>query len=657
MFAQSGLLDAVKPLFPGYGTLLTSAQVINSTTLRYLHLVKNNKIVHPQNPLLLRETEDGIEECRLVHVSDRDARNITEAHPIFLKKDYGVDLVSGETHELTVRKKRLLGEASRVYLKRKAAKSPSGSRGEKVAKTTTGARKPRKPKMLLLDATEEEKEKAEMEEALKKVANLKEKEERLKDTYDSGLNASDFEEMYSKLSPRDDPYTVAKQKIYTPVDNGKFPQYIVNGSVSTNVFQKSTYIQPPLVPVKRAYDIFFINVDPKKDNQKNLTLAEMRALRENQHLSKSFKPFQTKPSESKVNTISNVATASSSAPVIKSVHDAEDSEATPTSSPPPPPPKFVSLAGQIFLSLEPSPKKDQNKPSTPTPEVDQTKPSSPPPVAETLTSPEPEQQIQPNSELIQNTNSPVHVIEKSPHHVTMDNTFTAIISTNPHLQEFSRDLDLDLPNKTPPHASDLNNLMNNLSHDCIFVPPHLPYRILNEPISDTQEDITRLLQAVDKNIRRLNIDIPDISIDLAHIDKECDLMEVGLQNMMKAVREAYKKDLEFSKELARKEAERIEREKREAEEREKKRQEDERIEKERQEALAREQARLAEEARVAVEQARLAEFARNALEFAIQMREDQEELKKTVSEHSSLLTKMFATLQSIEARLPHPPQP
>jgi hypothetical protein len=373
------------------------------------------------------------------------------------------------------------------------------------------------------------------------------------------LDPSAFDKIYSKLPTRDDPLTVANQKIYFQIDNGKFSEYIVNGSVHTNVFQKSTYIQPPLVPVKRAYDIFFINVDPKKDNQKNLTLAEMLALRENQHLSKSFKSFQTKPSESKVNTISNVATASSSAPVIQSVHDAEDSEATPTSSPPPSPPKFVSLAGQIFLSLEPSPKKDQNKPSTPTPEVDQTKPSSPPPVAETLTSPEPEQQIQPNSELVQKTNSPVNVIEESPHHVALDNTFTASHTINPHLQEISRDLELDLTDKTPPRSSDMNNYMQNLSHECIYIPPHLPSRILHEPISDTQEDITKLLQAVDKNIRRINIAIPNISIDSAHIDKECDLMEVGFQNTIKAIREDYKKDLEFRKELDRKEKERIER--------------------------------------------------------------------------------------------------
>jgi chromosome segregation ATPase len=241
--------------------------------------------------------------------------------------------------------------------------------------------------------------------------------------------------------------------------------------------------------------------------------------------------------------------------------------------------------------------------------------------------------------------------------VAIDNTFTASHTLNPHLQEISRTLDMDQVIKSPPHTSDLNNLMTDYSNECIYVPPHLPSRILNEPISDTKEDITKLLQAVDKNIRRINIAIPNMSIDSAAIDKECDLMEVEFQNMMKAVREAYKKDLEFRKELARLEVERLEKEKKEAEERERKRLEDERIEKERKEAEEREQARLAEEARIAAEQARLADFARNAPEFAILMREDQENLKRTVSDHSTMLAKIFSTLQSIDARLPPPPQP
>jgi hypothetical protein len=97
----------------------------------------------------------------------------------------------------------------------------------------------------MLDATKEEKERADIEAALKKVADFKEKEKDLEDTYSSGLDPSAFDKIYSKLPTRDDPLTVANQKIYFQIDNGKFSEYIVNGSVHTNVFQKSTYIQPP----------------------------------------------------------------------------------------------------------------------------------------------------------------------------------------------------------------------------------------------------------------------------------------------------------------------------------------------------------------------------------------------------------------------------
>ncbi|KAK2443961.1 hypothetical protein QL285_015023 [Trifolium repens] len=422
----------------------------------------------------------------------------------------------------------------------------------------------------------------------------------------------------------------------------------------------------PLVPVKRAYDILFMNVDPKKDHQKNLTFAEMRSLRENQQISKPFKPFQAKPSESKSNTLFNVAApvnAPGTAPVINQVNDDDDSEATP---PPPPPPRKKNTPPHPFvdpklLNLEPTPEDDQTKPPSPTPEADQTKPPSPPPEAGIQKSPEPDQQQKPNSEpnsVTVDKNLTVETIEKSPQHVAMDNTFTVIQPNNSQLQEISNNLDSDQTDKSPPHSSAVNNLMDDLSHECIYVPPHLPSKILNEPISTTQDDITLLLQAVNKNIRRLNFAIPNISVESAHIDQECDLMQNGIHSMIEAIREAYKEELKFRKEMTRLEVERIEREKREVEERERKRIEDEKIEKERQEAMEREQARLAEEARKATEQARLEDFARNAPEFALKMREDQNDIKKIVSEHTTLFAKMFATLQSIEARLPPPsPQP
>jgi hypothetical protein len=218
---------------------------------------------------------------------------------------------------------------------------------------------------------------------------------------------------------------------------------------------------------------------------------------------------------------------------------------------------------------------------------------------------------------------------------------------------------------SPPQNSDLNNYMDDLERECIpvepnqtnsdtliSVPQHLPAKILNQPISSTQDDIEQLLQAINKNIRRLNNDVPNISVDSAHIAEECKLMKKDFILMIDAVEEAYIKDLKFMKELARLEAERLEKEKQEAEERERQRLEDERIEKERQEALEKEQARLSEEARLAAEKAKLVEFVQNAPEIAIKMKEDQDDLRRTVDENQQknvdMFSKLFSVLQSIE---------
>ncbi|KAK2409487.1 hypothetical protein QL285_044908 [Trifolium repens] len=86
MFAQCGLLDTITPFLPGYGSFLLSSKFVNSTTLSYMKLVKNNEIVHPTHPLLIRDTEKKIAECRLVHVSDSAAKRVIEAHADLLKK-------------------------------------------------------------------------------------------------------------------------------------------------------------------------------------------------------------------------------------------------------------------------------------------------------------------------------------------------------------------------------------------------------------------------------------------------------------------------------------------------------------------------------------------------------------------------------------------
>jgi hypothetical protein len=213
MFAQCGLLDTITPFLPGYGSFLLSSKFVNSTTLRYMKLVKNNQIVHPTHPLLIRDSEKDIAECRLVHVSDSAAKRVIEAHADLLKK-LGADVGDGQPTKLTIRQSRILEQPTRVQpVKRKAVKSPAE---KKVAKTqkTTGPRSSKKPKarkMILEDLTEEEKESAALQAALEKVNKFNKKQEELKDGYECGIEESVFDEMHKKLPKRNDPHNQLEQ--------------------------------------------------------------------------------------------------------------------------------------------------------------------------------------------------------------------------------------------------------------------------------------------------------------------------------------------------------------------------------------------------------------------------------------------------------------
>ncbi|KAK2422959.1 hypothetical protein QL285_033449 [Trifolium repens] len=183
-------------------------------------------------------------------------------------------------------------------------------------------------------------------------------------------------------------------------------------------------------------------------------------------------------------------------------------------------------------------------------------------------SPEPDQ-----DQVSETLNADEHVHEKSPQHVAVDNSCDLPTPIKTHVQHINETMNLEILQRTPPDQSQhLQHLLQDLSMDCIFFPPHLPSRIINEPLDQTQNDITSLLQAVDKNLRRMSSAIPHSSIDTAHIDKECDLMEKNLLLMIRSVRKAYTTDLSLRNEIARKEEEeRRERERLEAEERERKR--------------------------------------------------------------------------------------
>ncbi|KAK2449193.1 hypothetical protein QL285_008411 [Trifolium repens] len=579
MFAQCGLLDAVTPYLPGLGTFLLGSKIVNSTSLRYLRLVKNNEIIHPTHPLLLRNSEKGIGESWLVHVRDSEAKRVIEAHADFMKK-LGADIGDGQPTRLTVRQSRLLEQPLKLApVKRKAAKSPAGRKAAKAPKTTA-PRTSRKPKVkkLLLDLTEEEKEEAKIQEALAKVAELNKKEEALKDSYDCGIEASAFDNMHKKLPQRDDPHNpLEQQTLYGPAF-----EHASTSSAQVMLDEDSDKTPSPPPQITITHKEIPTKTTPKQTEPQN----------------------DPQPSSEKV-----------------------------------------------------QPENTQEKTTTPPPEHEPENQPQPENTEPETTQSEPEQQksSEPDHGQASETHhADEHGHEKSPQHVAMDNSFELPTPIKAHVQQINESMNLEVLQRTPPNQSQhLQHLLQDLSMDCIFFPPHLPSRILNEPLDQTQDGITSLLHAVDKNLRRMSSAIPTRSINSAHIDKECDLMEEHLVLMIRAARKAYTTDLELRNEIARKEEEeRRERERLEAEERERKRLEDERIERERQAA---EQARLAEEARRAAEQARLEQLARNAPEYAQHVLENQENFQRRLDEHSSMLAAIMTTLQSINARLPQQP--
>ncbi|KAK2445549.1 hypothetical protein QL285_016468 [Trifolium repens] len=585
MFVQSGLLDAITPYLPGLGTFLLSSKIVNSTTLRYLKLVKNNEIVHPTHPVLLRESEEGIGECWLVHVRDSEAKRVIEAHAEFMKK-LGADVGDGEPTKLTVRQSRLLEQPLRLEpVKRKAAKSPVVKKAAKIQKTTktTAPRssKPRAKKVILEDITEEEKEEAVVQAALAKVAEFNKKQEALKDGYDCGIDETAFDYMHKKLPKRNDPHNLLEQQTL-------YGNETAQASTST-------------VPT--------IQLSPDEDSDKT-----------------SSPPPQISPNHQEI----------------------------PTITPQPEQPENNPQPNSEIVQ----PVNTQEQPTTPQPENTEPKTTQPEneiPPENTPSEPDHQKSPEPDQDQVSETlHSDEHVHEKSPHHVDVNNSCVLSTPIKHHFQQINETLNLEILPKTPPDQSQhLKHLMQDLSMDCIFFPPHLPSRIANEPLDQTQDDITSLLKAVDKNLRRMSSAIPHRSIDTTHIDKECDLMEQNLVLMLRSVRKAYTTDLNLRNEIARKEEEeRRERERLEAEERERKRLEDERIERERQAA---EQTRLAEEARRAAEQARLEQIARNAPEYAQHIRENQDNFQRRLDEHSSMLAAIMTTLQSINARLPQQP--
>ncbi|WJX33604.1 NADH:ubiquinone reductase (H(+)-translocating) [Trifolium repens] len=351
MFAQSGLLDAITPYLPSLGTFLLSSKIVNSTTLRYLKLVKNNEIVHPTHPVLLRESEKGIGESWLVHVRDSEAKRVIEAHAEFMKK-LGADVGDGELTKLTVRQSRLLEQPLRIEpVKRKAAKSPNVKKAAKVQKTTktTAPRssKPRAKKVILEDLTEEEKEEAVVQAALAKVAEFNKKQEALKDGYDCGIDEAAFVDMHKKLPKRNDPHNLLEQQTLYGNETGKFSNFLGGSKGLRDYFRRLQF--PSEIRVKHAFDKFLKGVNSEK----------VIDLSENQPSSEQFNLILPNPSESQANFICNDAAqaSTSTAPAIQLSLD-DDSDKTPS------PPPVQSPNHQEIPTTTPQQDESQNDPQS-----------------------------------------------------------------------------------------------------------------------------------------------------------------------------------------------------------------------------------------------------------------------------------------------------
>jgi hypothetical protein len=373
-------------------------------------------------------------------------------------------------------------------------------------------------------------------------------------------------------------------------------------------------------------------------------------------------------------TIYGTFNASSSG-IVATITDPEhddDQDSERTLSPTPHSPKNDSIIMQETNdeeSQQPTP--NQHKPQTPPLNPSSEHQPPPPehhhsPQTEHPPTPPPENTVTSDDVAVDNPlSTTVNDADKSPQHVDDFNTSTLATPLKERFQQLNQELFSEVT--TPPN--NLQAFMQKLSDNCIVARLDLPSRITNEPLHVSQDDITKYLCAVDKNMRRMTTAISERSIDDAHVETEFELMESTFLDMIRSAKQGYRKDLAFRVEIARKEeeeklrkeAEELERKRKEEEERkrmeeelEQKRLEEERIEKERLEAHAREQARLAEEARIAAEQARFEELTRNAPEFALIIRQRQENMESKIDRHETLLNSIF---QILNERLPPPSQP
>jgi hypothetical protein len=203
------------------------------------------------------------------------------------------------------------------------------------------------------------------------------------------------------------------------------------------------------------------------------------------------------PSESYTHSLN--AASSSGHAAIPEHDDGNDSERTP--SPPPHQTKNDSIIRQETNNEESQqPTPNQQNPQTSIPSSEHTSP--PPehhnsPLPEHHHSPQPEHPPTPQPENtissddvaeIHPLRTPVNDVDNSPHHV--DDINTSAMDTP--LKERFHQLHKELFSETTSSPQNLQAFMQNLSDNCIIAHLDLPSHISNEPLSVSQDDITKI---------------------------------------------------------------------------------------------------------------------------------------------------------------------
>jgi hypothetical protein len=177
-------------------------------------------------------------------------KEIAREFESFVNKEFCIE------KDLTDKQQGLLGPAKRTTSKRKAAKEPSEHRPKRIAKEASGKKKTKKPRKMLLTNDDEMDEEAEVAAALKAVAEkLEEEEKEMNKSWECHIEPASDPHMDSAVFLETAKTLLTNQKIYQVLDNGKFPDYVVNDFECANVYVQSTFSQPPLVKPKHILKI------------------------------------------------------------------------------------------------------------------------------------------------------------------------------------------------------------------------------------------------------------------------------------------------------------------------------------------------------------------------------------------------------------------